>query len=129
VQITRGGGFEAVYSCDGKTLYYTKHTSTYTSPLFARPVEGGEERQVLDSVFLLSFSIAENGIYHVVNRGTPFGFEIRFLDFATGKDHVLYTSDLLPAQGLTVSPDGRTILYSALAAYNADLMLVENFLW
>jgi len=129
VQITRGGGFEAFESCDGKTLYYTKHTSTYTSPLFARPVEGGEERQVLDSVFLLSFSIAENGIYHVVNRGTPFGFEIRFLDFATGKDHVLYTSDLLPAQGLTVSPDGRTILYSALAAYNADLMLVENFLW
>ncbi len=129
VLITRDGGFEAFESCDGKTLYYTKETSTRTSPLFARPVAGGEERQVLDSVHLLSFSLAEEGIYHVVPRGllVPFGFEIRFLDFATGEDRVLHTIELRPIQGLTVSPDGKTILYTAVAAYNADLMLVENF--
>jgi Tol biopolymer transport system component/predicted Ser/Thr protein kinase len=129
VQISRDGGFEAWESWDGKTLYYTKHTGTYTSPLFARSLAGGEERQVLESVFLLSFAVSKDGVYHVVRgsaRGS-FGFEIRFLDLATGKDKVLHRADLQPVQGLTVSPDGKTILYSAVAAANEDLMLVENF--
>jgi hypothetical protein len=47
-------------------FYYTKHNSRYTSPLFARLLAGGEERQVLESVFLLSFAIAENGAFHVM---------------------------------------------------------------
>ncbi len=116
-------------SWDGKTLYYTKHTSTYSSPLFARPLAGGEEKQVLESVFLLSFAIAQNGVYHVVERGAQrsFGFEIRFLDLATAKDHVIHKAELSPSQGLAVSPDGKMILYTAATAENQDLMLVENF--
>ena len=126
VQITHDGGFEAWESWDGKTLYYTKRSG---SPLFARPLAGNEERQILESVRLLSFAVVENGIYHIVRRGPrgSFGFEIRFLDLATGKDQVLNSVDLRPVQGLTVSPDRKTILYSAVAASNADLMLVENF--
>jgi len=127
VQITRDGGFEAWESWDGAILYYTKHASTYTSPLFARPLAGGEERQVLESVFLLSFAIAKNGVYHVVERGSQGSFQIRLLDSATGKDRVLHTVELRPMQGLTVSPDGQTILYSANSTDNADLMMVEDF--
>ena len=88
---------------------------------------GGQERQVLESVFLLSFVIAKNGIYHVVERGSQRSFQIRLLDPATGKDRLLHTVELWPWQGLTVSPDGKTILYSAVATDNEDLMMVENF--
>ena len=49
-----------------------------------------------------------------------------YLDFATGKIKLL-----LPVRawlyGLTVSPDGRSLLYSRPDASGADLMLVENF--
>jgi len=128
VQVTRNGGFEALESWDRKTLYYTKHTSTSTFPLFACPAAGGAERQVLESVPLLSFVVGEKGIYHIVERDAQRsrGYEIRVLDLATGRDSVLHTSEL-PGQGLTVSPDGKTCLYTAIASGNADLMLVENF--
>jgi dipeptidyl aminopeptidase/acylaminoacyl peptidase len=123
MQITHDGGFEASESWDGKTLYYTKLRS---SPLFARAVAGGEERQVLESVSLLSFAVVENGIYHIVRPGGQ-AFEIRILDLATNKDRLLKRVALRASQGLSVSPDRKTVLYGAVAAVNADLMLVENF--
>jgi Tol biopolymer transport system component len=123
-QITHGGGEEAVESADGKTLYYRRDKR-----LFARPLAGGEERQVLGSLPGFSFDVVADGIYHALPRSEadPSGFEIRFLDFATGKDQVLHRSEFVGLQGLTVSPDRKTILYCASAGYNADLMLVENF--
>jgi hypothetical protein len=47
----------------------------------------------------------------------------------TGQDRRLGTLEKLtqPPLGLTVSPDGRTIVYPRLTSENADLMLIENF--
>lgn len=123
VQITDRGG-EPLESPDGKTLYYRRG-----SRLIARLLASGEERQILESVRMLSYAVFEDGIYHVVRpsgRYSP-GFEIRFLDFATEEDQVLFRTELIGGQGLTVSPDRKTILYSALSGLNDDLMLVENF--
>ena len=129
VQITHDGGFEAAESPDGKILYYTKRPQGgFVSPLFARPLAGGEERQVLDSVFILSFAVVENGIYHVVRSGfLSFGFEIRLKDLTTGEDRVIRRSDLVGIQGLAVSPDRKTILYCGSSGPNSDLMLVEGY--
>jgi Tol biopolymer transport system component/tRNA A-37 threonylcarbamoyl transferase component Bud32 len=129
-QITRDGGFEAWESWDGKTLYYTKRTEDAYSPLFARPLAGGEEKKVLEPVFLNSTVVVENGIYHVfrlAQRGS-FVLEIKFMDFATGKDQVLNRVEFYISQGLTVSPDRKTILLcAAMTDFNEDLMLMENF--
>jgi hypothetical protein len=83
----------------------------------------------MGSVFLLSFAVGRDGVHHLVDGSAQesFRFEIRLLDLPTGKDRVLQEVELRPTQGLTVSPDGETILYSAVAADNEDLMLVENF--
>jgi serine/threonine protein kinase/Tol biopolymer transport system component len=128
VQITTEGGLQSAESWDGKTLYYSKDLG-YSRPLFARPLAGGAERKALESVVGLSFAVAEDGIYYVYRPEaiSSFGFEIRFRDSATGKDRVLYRSELAAVQGLAVSPDRKTILYCAAARINANLMMVENF--
>jgi Tol biopolymer transport system component len=60
-QVTANGGNTAFESADGKTLLYTKAVS---SPLFAQPLSGGPERQVLPWVSFKAFVPAEDGIYY-----------------------------------------------------------------
>jgi WD40 repeat protein len=124
LQITREGGVEPLESWDRKCLYYRRG-----SRLIERVLASGAERQLLEAVPLSSYTVTSRGIYHVVRPGNirvP-GFEIRLLDPASAKDHLLHKSELYGVQGLTVSPDGKTILYIATATRNIDLMLVENF--
>lgn len=126
VQITDQGGWVSVESFDGRTLYYTK-IGTGPSPLFARPVEGGPEKQVLESVLHRNFVVAKEGIYHIDRPGDDGTCPLRLFRFAGGKSEILTRIDGEPGYGLTVSPDGKTILYALFSQYDADLMLVENF--
>jgi WD40 repeat protein len=135
-QVTDRGGFRPRLSPDGRTLYYLRQE--FRSPLFARPVDGGEERQVVDSVTRMQYVVREEGLYFFtpVGGGThatlPWGTVIdrgdvlRFLDFATGRSRDLATVHNL-GRGLTVSSDGRTILYTVRKPPSADLMLIEDF--
>ena len=54
--------------------------------------------------------------------------QFHVLDLKTGRDRRLGTLDGLAGRplGLSVSPDGRTIVYSKQTSGNADLMLIEN---
>jgi hypothetical protein len=50
-----------------------------------------------------------------------------YLDFATGKIHLLLPKARGLGAGLTLSSDGRSLLYTSTDAFGADLILVENF--
>ena len=127
-QLTNDRGYEALESSDGRTLYYTK--GWYTG-IYSRPVAGGIEKPVLESVALSvgSFIVVKNGIYYVCQTGVRGSgpSEFRFLDFSTTKSRVLVKINAESGQGLTVSPDGKTMLYTVSTGGNSDLMLVENF--
>ena len=92
---------------------------------------GGAETPVLGSVSLAvaSFVVSKDGIYYVCPVGVrlagPQGY--RFFDFSTAKSRVLTQFKADGGQGLTVSPDGRTMLYGFASGQQSDLMLVENF--
>lgn len=49
-------------------------------------------------------------------------------DLATGRDRLLGTLENWRS-GFTVSPDGKTILYTKVVGEGSDLMLIENFRW
>jgi hypothetical protein len=57
--------------------------------------------------------------------------ELDFLDIRSSRIRRIYTFDKPPAPwlgGLSVSPDGKWLLYSRIDEVASDLMLVENFL-
>jgi Tol biopolymer transport system component/tRNA A-37 threonylcarbamoyl transferase component Bud32 len=127
VQVTRKGGQAAFESPDGKTLYYARGFDV--SGLWMVPVEGGEERLVLEQLDVAdwgNWAVVKEGIYYY-NRRTK---AIELLAFAT--HHV--TEVLKPKAGpafelsFAVSPDGRSILWCERRS-TSNIMLVENFRW
>src|SRR5262249_49240871 len=114
-------------SLDGKFLYYTKGDSS--GSLWKMPVSGGEESQILPSVANRAFSVVKEGIYFIPEAGTDGKSSIHFLAFATGMVKTVAPISGSPAEGLAVSPDGSSLLFSQskTAMFEADLMLVENF--
>jgi serine/threonine protein kinase len=133
VPVTRNGGGTAFESPDGKSVYYTKGDM---GPLWKMPVKGGEESQVLPSVVMRAFSLVNEGIYFIPDPGgihfipdpgVARKSSIQFLSFATGKTKIVARISGLPFEGLSVSPDGRFLLFSQLDQAASDLMLVENF--
>jgi Tol biopolymer transport system component len=115
-------GFE---SADGASLYYTKEDGP--TPLWRTPLGGGEERQLLPRIGSRSFFVAAEGVYFTTPSSPPVEYSIQYLNTATGKVNAVATSSGRPSGGLSVSPDGRFILYAQIDSAGQDLMLVENF--
>jgi Tol biopolymer transport system component len=125
VQVTRNGGGPAFESPDGKSVYYTK--GDYSARLWKMPVSGGEESQVLSSVVYRAFCVVNEGIYFIPEPGAERKSSIQFLSFATGKVTTVALMSGPPSEGLSISPDGRSLLFSQVDEEGSDLMLVENF--
>jgi Tol biopolymer transport system component len=129
VQVTRQGGVVAFESSDSKYVYYVKDAPG----IWRLPVDGGEEVQVFDSfnsAYDVSWAVVTDGIYFI-NPDEKGGVTVEFFDFATRK--VKRIAGLgkveIPswAQGISVSPDRKQILYVQNDQSGGDIMLVENF--
>ena len=127
-QVTDQGGYTCFESFDGRMLYYAK-APIPRQPLFARPTGGGPETRVVDEILGRSFAVAEDGLYFFARTDIPGVTSLRFLDVARGRSRQVARLDVMvaPGLGLTVSPDRKTILFTAFKPNNADLMLIENF--
>jgi Tol biopolymer transport system component len=99
-QVTRDGGFSAYESVDGETLFYIKASD---SPLFARALSGGPERQILPFVSFRAFVPVEDGIYFIGQRDAS-RYPLEFFQFSTGTTRVLTNIDGGVDLGLSVSP-------------------------
>ena len=129
VQVTKHGGFAAFESLDGKMLYYAKGLNM--PGLWKVPVEGGEEIPVfeeLDAGLWGYWDITKDGIYFYDVKTRA----IEFFSFATRMLTKVAVPERGPLRfdpGLSVSPDGRWILYAQVDQVSSDIMLVENFRW
>jgi len=125
VQVTSKGGRTPMESPDGRSLYYAKGVGIDFSALWRVALPAGKETQVLESVYGDRVALTHRGIYFIP---TPEHASIQFLNFATGKIEQVISLASRPANGFSVSPDERWLLY---ASYDLllihDLMLVENF--
>jgi serine/threonine protein kinase len=126
IPVTRNGGGKAFESPDGTTLYYISGPKMWEGSLSKMPINGGEETEVLPSVFARAFSVVKDGIYFVPKPGSDRKYSIQFLSFATGKVKTVTSVSRRPGE-LSLSPDGRFLLFSQLDEVRSDLMLVENF--
>ncbi|HEX6716124.1 MAG TPA: hypothetical protein VF088_03395, partial [Pyrinomonadaceae bacterium] len=130
VQVTHQGGAIPFESLDGKKVYYQKKLAD--SDVWQVPVAGGEETRVLGPAGQLQFAVVADGIYFI-EPGPPGyagwikGNSLKFFSFAKGTAEKVFDIKYLPQAGLSLSPDGRYVLFSQVDPFSVDLMLVENF--
>jgi eukaryotic-like serine/threonine-protein kinase len=121
IRVTSSSGTTPWESVDGRFLYFVKSLPD-RFPLWKTSVAGGEETQVLPSLADdLAFAVAAEGIYFNSNDS------IQLLRFSDGSITTKAKLTKPASFGLSVSPDGRTILYTQVDSAGADLALVENF--
>jgi len=130
VQLTKDGGFEGFESLDSKFFYYAKGRDM--PGIWRIPVDGGEETLVLDehkAGFWRHWAVSDKGIYFATAEVEAHPL-IEFYDFATGNVTLVLRLDKPirgAAPGLSVSPDGRWLLFTQLDQISSDIMLMENF--
>jgi Tol biopolymer transport system component len=134
VQVTRGGGYEALESPDGKTLFYAKQQTG--EGVWSVPVNGGPEVLVSASAQHRLWSVADDGLYFFDLTGkTPQVFsadlpvELKRLDFATGQVGTVATivtnlPSNLPAFGVT--RDGKEVAWVSRRERYSEIMLIHN---
>jgi hypothetical protein len=130
-QVTHGGsGRFASETADGHGLLYQPKDSD--SPLLVKPLTGGTVRQLVACVTDTAFGVGLHGVYYVACDRTT-DPPLHVIDPKTGRDRRLGTLEqferdpVASALGLSVSPDGMSILYLRHMSDSADLMLIENF--
>jgi Tol biopolymer transport system component len=128
IQVTRGGGSYARESWDGGTLYFIRD---WEEPdLWRMPVEGGEASRVVPGTIAgpAEWAVSRTGLYYGMSPRAG-AFTIQFLDFDSQRVTEILSREEGEAawNGLAVSPDEETVLYTAQPPERSELMLVENF--
>jgi Tol biopolymer transport system component len=123
-QVTDAGGGKSQEAPDGKTLF-VQRSSGEREPVLAVPLAGGPARTVTDCAAQNGFAVGTLGVYHVgcVDSGDA---PLFVWDPAVGRDRPLGTLERSYGQ-LTVSADGKTILFTGQGGEGWDLVLIENF--
>jgi serine/threonine protein kinase len=132
VQITTTGGWAPVESWDGKTLYFSRPVpGSYSRSLMAIPVAGGSERPLGISTTWWNYVDTARGLYYVaepIGQHAPYTYEIRVFDSSTGRSVTLFSVPLaFMGSGLSVFPDGKSVLVGGVQTINHDLFRIENF--
>jgi Tol biopolymer transport system component/serine/threonine protein kinase len=123
VQLTKGGGRSPQESPDGRYVYYERSPG----PEYWRiDLAERREERVLPSVRFVGAEVTDGGIYFSPQAGLDGHVGLWFYSFATRT-----TRELLPTTGrlglgLTVSPDGRALLFTQAEEAGSDLMLLEG---
>jgi serine/threonine protein kinase/WD40 repeat protein len=127
VKVTRTSGFESAASPDGQWLYYTRADNT--AGIWRVSLASGEETRVpaLDAVDTRCWDRSSKGIFYI-SDGNP--AKLKFFDFETQRVRPIRSMPTQPIptyRGLSVSPDGRTVLYGHIEEARSNLLLVKNF--
>ena len=124
-QITYAGGTNPRESTDGARLFYVRREGS-SLEIWSTGVNGGTETRVVGPIRSLSgWAPGSDGIYFIQPAGP-----IAFYRFATGVTTPIVE---LPREsspynpGMTLSPDGKWLLYARMDRSGADIMLVDNY--
>ena len=114
-----------IESSDGKWLYILSSDSSMTmlalDRLDATPQQVPQMPKITQDA---KCALTPNGIYFSPLNAPR---SISFYDFATRETRVIFRADKDLEEGMSISPDGRYLLYSQIDQANADIMLVNNF--
>jgi Tol biopolymer transport system component/DNA-binding winged helix-turn-helix (wHTH) protein len=130
VQVTEQGGFDPVESPDGRWLYFTADRGS--SAIWRMPVGGGKEMPLFDfhqKNYSRMWTVTNEGIYFAVPESSTRA-AIKFFSFANpGQKTIAGVEGNLRSNvsGLTLSPNGKSLLLLLVTQRGSDLMMIENF--
>jgi hypothetical protein len=134
LQVTRGGGFQALESLDGKWVYYAKRQAG--RGLWRVPVGGGPETMVSDDVWQNLWTIGAAGIYYFdVTEDMPQIFSVerpvrvKRINFdGAGGETVATINASFPTgvPALEVTHDGKYMAWVSWREHRSELMLIRN---
>ena len=126
--LTTAQGFWPLESVDGQALYFAENSGASFTLHVASLNPTGTESQVEDMPmmsFVANWDLVPGGVYFFPTDDI---LTLHYFDFSTRKARPVFKISGGGAYpGLSVSPDGRYILYPELDDYRSDIMLVENF--
>jgi Tol biopolymer transport system component len=114
-------------SLDGKTVYFPSNHDKSTLKEVALPGQPSTESKVDGMPRIREaelWTLSRTGIYFVPADAPRC---VRHFDFASRQVRQIFEVDKDFSSGLSVSPDGRWILYSLVGDANGDIMLVDHF--
>ena len=128
VQVTNGGGYSAVESTDGKTVFFAR--DRLSGGVWKVSTQGGPETQV--GAFRVlgrsqNYAVRPEGIYYASSLEPEKWFELWLFRFASEKSEPICRIEKRLGDGLSVSPDGRWLWFSADEFRDGNLYMVENF--
>ena len=74
-----------------------------------------------------AFAVTDDGLYYASAPDSDHAGVVRLLSFATLQTRPIATSVRATGAGLSVSADGRLLLFTRVDQFGSDLMCIENF--
>jgi Tol biopolymer transport system component len=126
-QVTSGGGMVALESEDGRWLYFTRSAEP---GIWRMPLSGGTETKVFEGPpvgYQNYWTLSNNSLFSLTERNGH--FEIERIDPETGMGRSIHVlrQDPTPLAGMSVSPDGKQLIFAELARASSGLTLVDHF--
>lgn len=117
----------AMESAEAHWLYFTK----YGEPgIWRRATSGGPEQKIFDGPPSGSqnyWTLGGDSVYSLADKKGS--FSLQRIDPETGLAQTVHVlnHDPTPFAGLSITPDGKLIVFAELARASSDLTLVEHF--
>lgn len=125
-QVTTGGGYAAQEDPAGRFLFFTRRDA---AGLWRMPAGGGPATRLVDTLAPYDWGnwvVGEAALYFV--QRPPAGAVLTRYDLATGRIEPLRVLSSFPKHpGLSLSPDGRRLLFTRIDRLEGDILLVEDF--
>src|SRR5512133_933777 len=141
--VTKQGGMTGFESADGSMLYYLSPKDG--AEILQKHLPNGDEERIAEIPpiqFWNDWQVAKGGIYFAAEEKKlqtessssvpqPRNIELRYFDFTTRQTTKVTAIRNLNSGGVgggfSVSPDGRTILYTQTDSMGSEIIVVDNF--
>ena len=124
VPVGKNDGNGVVESWDGRSLYYFRENAVWKSDL-----NGGNEIRLIEASGFQNWRVCGKDICVLNKSAAPAGQFIRYNPITRNKQ--IKQLDVGPrvdaSQGMSVSPDGRWVVYTRADSLQSDIMMIENF--
>jgi eukaryotic-like serine/threonine-protein kinase len=124
-QLSQNGGTWPAVSPDGKYVYFRRPAAT---KILRIPTSGGNEEEVFSLPTPTRLWAPGRDKVYFVDRSAD-RTELKVFDLKTRETKTVATlkSSLPGAQGISLSPDGRRLLFDQVDHLNSDILMIDGF--